>query len=297
MNLATKTTLSCLTLCLLASCGKAPEKRPTKNPVITEAVQPDGSNVDGVYVAKLWPVNLHLDQPEVGIASFQRENDTFTSKVHLKVGTPGAWHKQAIFSGSRCPTLSDDLNGDAYIDYDEAKAAMGQVLIPLDSNINSQEEGKNSYPIADDSGSYVYERSGSFDKLFADLRADDTNPNDNIAKLRETEGLGLEGKVVIIQGTTEVTFLPNSVSSPYGTTAQKALPVACGIIYKDFTYNPDSDGNSGNSSIGSEPVVTPTPAPTPAPTDDGGVITPPPSEDEAPTGFFGRIREWFRNRT
>lgn len=305
MNLAFKTSVSCLSVLLLTSCGKAPENNPGKNLRITESVRPDGSNVEGNYIAKLWPVNLNLEQAEVGVANFNRTADNFTASVNFKIGTPNAWHKQGIFVGTRCPNLSDDKNGDAYIDYEEAKAAFGQLLIPLDDDINTQDDGKNRYPMANESGAYSWERSGSFDRMFADLKADDMDPNDNIMKLREEEGLGLEGKVVIIQGTTDTIFLPNSVSSPYGTTPHRSLPVACGIIYKNFETPSDTTDDSGTVSEPSQPTPNPTPEPNPVPNpeypdhrEDGGVITPPAeNEDNNEDGsWYDRLRDWLRNR-
>lgn len=161
-----------------------------------------------------------------------REGDSFKASVKLKYGPKSTPHIQAIYTGRRCPGISDDLNKDAFIDMKEALVAIGQITIPLDSNLDSQTEGGSQYPMGDEKGKYFYEAQASFERMFADLKTEDKDPSDNIIKLEANDGLTFPGRVVLIQGVSESMKLPATVKAPDGQDLHKSLPVACGIIWK-----------------------------------------------------------------
>lgn len=232
MNSFLKSTVSIMSLCLLASCGSSDSDSKDTSAGFSqnETIQADGSNINGIYAATLLPMNYNLHFKSVGAVSLQRDGDNFSAKVRLKYGPKSTPHIQAVYTGRRCPSVQDDLNKDAYIDMREAMIAIGQISIPLDSELDSQAGG--SYPSGDAAGKYLYGASASFERMFADLKVPDTDPNDNMIKLPESEGLTFPGRVVLIQGVADSMKLPATVSAFEGEDVNRTLPMACGILWK-----------------------------------------------------------------
>ena len=177
--------------------GHAEGTNPNENEEVqNETISSDGSNINGVYATTLLAMNKNIHIWKVGTAAIQRVGDSFTALVKIKYGQRNTTFKQSIYSGTRCPTMKDDLNEDAYIDINEALVAIGQIVIPLDGNLDSQMEGAAIYPSGDaDYGAFLYKSSSSFARMFADLKTPDMNPSDNIIKLKADEGLSLQGRV------------------------------------------------------------------------------------------------------
>lgn len=212
-----------------------------------ESIAVDGSNIDGFYKAEFMTLNSHIAGTVPGSVSFTRKEDRLYIYLRLFAGAPKAWHMQAVYTGNRCPTLADDLNGDGFIDILEAQKVVGNVLIPLDSDPSTQMSGRNFYPLGDASGSYHYERIINFQRFFNDLQAADPNPEDNIVKLGPDKGMSLIGKVVMIQGVAQPTpegtvmpegqfpnpQVPEATVATYGRHKNwQTLPIACGIFQK-----------------------------------------------------------------
>ena len=228
---------------LITSCGKS---KPDKAVPLfvgadtgatgvnqNETVMADGSNINGIYATDLYPMNHNLQLEKVGKAALKREGDRFTTLVKIDYGQKGTTFKQAIYTGRRCPNINDDLNKDAYIDIEEARSAMGVITIPLDGNIDSQQLGINDYPKGDpQTGKYFYEATTSFDRMFADLKIPDENPNDNIIKLEPQDGLTFPGRIILLQGLNESVFLPTTAASTPTESAHKTIPIACGVLWK-----------------------------------------------------------------
>ncbi len=230
-----------LALLVTASCGKAPATPKFFESEEEEKIlPPDGSNIDGLYMAKFTTLNPHINGTLLGSATIQRKQDDFFAYVRLFSGGPHVWHQQHVYTGKRCPTLQDDLNGDGFIDSEEGQKVWGDIIIPLDANINSQLKGNNIYPVADESGTYFYERVGSFEKMFNDLKQTDNSLLDDIVKIQPDEGLAIEGKVAVIYGADASAELPSSVSIMKRLTPQKSLPIACGV-FKRVTRIPGED--------------------------------------------------------
>lgn len=227
-----KTALPFLSLCLLASCNESISDSKKSGMTQNEEVMADGSNINGIYAADLWPVNYNLHFKKVGAAAVSREGDNFSASVTMKYGPVDTRHRQAIYNGRRCPTLKDDLNNDAYIDILEAKLAIGQITIPLDGDLDSQMGGRDQLALGDVSGKYFYQRSASFERMFADLKTPDEIPGDNVIKLGVDDGLTFPGRVLVIHGLTEKVPLPESVATTDGETAHESIPVACAVLWK-----------------------------------------------------------------
>lgn len=242
-----KTALPFLSLCLLASCNESlPDSKKNGGMTQNEEIMPDGSNINGIYAADLWPVNYNLHFKKVGAAGVTREGDNFSASVMMKYGPADTRHRQAIYTGRRCPNLTDDLNKDAYIDILEAKLAIGSITIPLDGDLDSQMGGREVRALGDTGGKFFYQRSASFERMFADLKTPDEMPGDNVIKLGADDGLTFPGRVLIVHGLTEKVPLPESVATTDGETAHESIPVACAVLWKvpemPAELKPESNG-------------------------------------------------------
>src|SRR5690606_13384607 len=132
-----------------------------------ELLPPDGSNIDGIYMAKFETLNPQVNGTVPGSFTVYRKDDRLMFYGRVFAGYPKAWHQQYIHIGSRCPNQNDDTNGDGFIDIVEARQVMGKIVVPLDSDPGSQASGSRFFPLGDLSGSYWYERVTSFKRFFS----------------------------------------------------------------------------------------------------------------------------------
>jgi hypothetical protein len=224
--------LPLLSLTLMVACGIS-DSTP-KGPELSqnEVVQEDGSNIDGVYAAEVWPVNYNLHFKKLGMIGIKRQGDEFSASIRLKYAPKDTVLKASLYTGRRCPNIKDDLNKDAYIDIREANIVIGKVTIPIDGDLNSQMGGFSQSYRSDIDGRFFYENSASFDRLFSDLKSPGENLQHNMIKLKEDEGLTLPGRIVIIQGLTPKVSLPETVDTVNGESAYESIPIACGVLWK-----------------------------------------------------------------
>lgn len=262
-------------LILAAACGKA--GKPTGLPY-REELRADGSNINGTYTADLYPVNINLHAPKAGKATFTRMGDELTARVKLDVGAKGAYYRQAVYWGNRCPGIEADANKDGYLDMTEIESTLGDVIIPLDGDLDSQSGGTGVYPSGMNArGSYFYKRTASFSRFFEDLKDIDPNTNDRVRKLEDQTGFTFIGKVILVQGATSDFNIPTTVSSYYGLSRERSLPVACGVFWKSgepmgdeaetavVTSGEPEDGRTPAPEVNPTPMPNPVPTPTPTP--------------------------------
>jgi hypothetical protein len=272
-------TVLLLLLSFLASCGKSNSNAglPIQK---TKIIPLNESNTQSQYTAKFGTLNEGTNGILPGSATIERNGDKIVAYVRLFGGAPNAWHQQNIYQGSRCPTMDDDLNADGYIDIDEGNKVWGDVLIPLDTNLNSRAAGTNIYPTANASGTYHYEKAASFNSLLNDLQ------------LPADQGLDFEGRVVVVQGTASSISYPDTVATTDDHVQHQTLPIACGIL-------------SVNTPIPEEPREIPAPAPeprpvptTPAPAETPSTPTPATeSRDDSDSDgdhWYDRLNDWWR---
>lgn len=317
MKIVSRWPLTMSLLILAAACGKA--GKPTGLPY-REELQADGSNINGTYSAVLFPVNINLHAPKSGMATFTRNGDELIAKVKLDVGAQGANYRQAVYWGSRCPGIESDANKDGYLDMTEIEATLGDVIIPLDGDLDSQSGGTGNYPSGMNArGSYFYKRTASFARFFADLKEEDPNSRDRVRKLEDQSGFTFLGKVVLVQGATSEFRIPETVSSYYGLSRESSLPVACGVFFKSddqisdesettivtngepedgpATPIPTPDTNPVPVPTPTEPDVNPLPRPTPAPTPAPQPTQPRPEpeeeDDEDDGDVIDEVRDWW----
>lgn len=215
---------------------------------------------EGTYWVRLGPVNTKVSKDIQGEMKIQVYGDEFRVKSSLKNAGPEI-HKQYLHSGDICPEINSDTNHDGYIDGEEAKKTIGEIIIPFDGDLSAVSLGKENFP----SGNFKYERSTSFSLMLSDIEF-------NRGKF------GLERRVVTIWG-----------QSPIGE-----IPLACGILTRvsdeaDMSGNPANTWNAnppggsysgGKPSNGGKPTISkptkPSPRPTPA---NNPPIRPPVSND------------------
>lgn len=139
-------------------------------------------------------------------------------------------HAQYLHQGSRCPTMKDDLNGDGYLDFEETYKVAGNILLPFDSNLNTQMRGFNDFPVIRRNNLYYYSESCNSSWLMDDLRSEDPFLDDVMVKLQPNEDLSIETRIVIIYGINSDTILPSSVKSLKGYGVHAMMPIACGKL-------------------------------------------------------------------
>lgn len=233
-RMATNMLIALIIIPLLGSCGKPESTAKGKQQPQDNPDDPTGA-IDGLLMAKFETLNPHINGTIPGSLTLSMKDDKLITFLRVFAGQPKAWHPQGIYMGSRCPNLGDDKNGDGIIDIVEAMNVVGKMIVPLDTNMNSQMSGKNFFPIGDLSGYYHYERVASYSRLVEDLRGVDSDTEDHITKLTADEPFSFENRTVIVQGVLEETILPETVSGLGKRRPFQTLPITCGVIKKVAT--------------------------------------------------------------
>jgi hypothetical protein len=217
-------------LVTLLACGNSDEDE-LSEVQRQEEQEREEQQEEGRYRAVLRSVNPDVREAE-GHARIEIYGDTLKAEVIMKKVPANVLHPQHIYLGSSCPDQRDDTNKDGYIDVIEGSRLYGKIIIPLDRDLDSQEEGEGWFPIGSRYGKYKYLEKTSRAEAIADLYAFDTNPNDMIAKLDADESLNLAGRVIVIHGVQGYIGMPASVQTAWGFPNYKTLPIACGRILR-----------------------------------------------------------------
>ncbi|HXH75745.1 MAG TPA: hypothetical protein VNJ08_12300 [Bacteriovoracaceae bacterium] len=264
--------ISLVLLSVLVGCGKAKEMPKFNQELMATDFPADGSNIGGRYKVEFVTLNDKFIELHPTSGLIDRKGDKFQVQIKLTGGAPSVWHKQDLHNGWRCPTLEqDDKNHDNIIDVEEGSNAWGKPIIPLDSNLKGQDLGKNLYPVADETGAYLYKRNANFTELFKDLKKTPDSKSSFI-KLAKNEGLSLAGNIIVIYGADFNVNLPETVAMIEGRDRHQSLPVACGLIIQSSpepgTIDTNISGNMGNpepARTWTPPAPTPEPVPEPVP--------------------------------
>ncbi len=280
-----------LLLFLCSSCGKAKDQKFKEE----EVLRIDGSNIQGVYEAPLIPINLNTTLGVIGATGVHRSYDSFKAFVKLYIGDQGVIHKQTLHLGSRCPTIQDDVNGDGYIDLREAHFIVGNILIPLDGDLETQWGGNGSYPQGNGiAGGYFYERTASFSRMFEDLRDIDQNTLDDLEKIPYDQGVSLHQKVILILGVSNSMRLPDSIDD-LGMNRENSLPIACGVLHRTDKFPAELyDHSDPVTNSGRLPRVHINPRTREHQEPDEFPVPIPPNEPRR-RGVRQRLRRWWRN--
>lgn len=181
-----------------------------------------------VYKVTLTPLNSSAAGSDAaGEATFTISGDQLTIRIAVKDVPPDIEHWQH-FHGfatgdktSKCPTASDDVNGDGIIDLIETEPKAGTTMVPFNADPVRMDVPADTYPVAAADGTYTYEKTVSLKAMEAAF-----------AKQFPGQQLDLDRRVVFIHGVPASTKLPASVASLGDIPAQVTIPIACGEITK-----------------------------------------------------------------
>lgn len=185
----------------------------------------------GTYKATLAPIPLNstVAGNPTGTLDVVIEGDEFNATMKM-TGVPGSMrHAQHIMIGTSCPTASNDVNSDNFIDVLEGVPNYGLILIPLDGNLEDQDDGASGFPFANAAGSYTWTKTASLSRMITDLQDADLDLEDGLGKLDGSD-LNLEGKVVLVHGAKQTSNLPSTVATLDDFKNYESLPIACGKI-------------------------------------------------------------------
>ena len=209
---------------ILVACS---EGKSTRSNSVKSQSELEGSS-QSLYRAILKPINENVAGKTAGVVLVRIDGDEFVVEETVSESPANVRHYQYITEGSDCPT--EDVNGDSYIDVKESESTLRKMLIPLDSNLDSQIDGSDFGPIANPAGAFVYRKTASLARMMADLQLDDPNSMDDLVKLENEDALNLSQRAVVIHGIGY--GLPDSVASRDGMSASESLPIACGQLVR-----------------------------------------------------------------
>lgn len=238
MNILSLVTL--MSLILLSACGGSKSGGASgaskPNSETTPVVVDDGididASIDGQYLAVFEGTNATVTGRITGAFTFSRDKELDEVVGDVRITNAGAslLHAQHVRLGTRCPTPSDDTNGDGLIDAIEGEAVYGKIFFPLDGDLSSQASHDGEFPVGDSYGNYIWARATSFTAFIRDLRSPDEGYG--YFKLQPREAFSIEGRVVVIQGVDEAMGLPATVRATGRFKPHQTLPIACGVIQK-----------------------------------------------------------------
>src|SRR5690606_32533264 len=120
-------------LILFTACGKAAND---KSPRMMVSTDPQTGEVDqttmeqqpdeGIYKAVLKPLNSALSGETTGTIEVRIEGDDFFVESRVAGSPIAVKHLQNIFSASKCPDETSDINQDGIIDIQEAISHTGK---------------------------------------------------------------------------------------------------------------------------------------------------------------------------
>jgi hypothetical protein len=214
--------LSCVGVLALTGCGETQDRTGRQQQQV----------LAGTYVARLTPLNTSVAGRATGLMTITITEKEFIVEQNVTGAPAGTRHLQSIHTGGSCPDATADRNGDGVIDAQEGMQAYGRILVPLDSDLNSQIDGADFGPLSSRNGSFTYSRRASLENMIADLRDEDHDPEDAVVKLERNESLNLAGRTVVIYGIPAGRALPPTAASLGALTPHESLPIACGVIMR-----------------------------------------------------------------
>lgn len=168
-------------------------------------------DIEGTYKAIIRPYNFTVaGWIPSGMTDIKVTGDQIEIKSWMD-DSSNVTHMQNIHLGTACPGAEHDANGDGFVDMNESMRVSGGVLLPLDSDLSSQ-DASNAFP----KGNFTYYQKASVSEITANIK----------------RGLNLEGKVIIVMGAAANRNLPGSVSTVNGQTKELSVPIACGVIQR-----------------------------------------------------------------
>jgi hypothetical protein len=218
-------------------------------PSSTPSSQPGQANQRVVYQAQLVPGNPGFAAANANV-TIVVDGDQAGIFIQGSGFSPNNVQMQHIHSGSGCPTIANDLNGDGIVDAVEGTAAAGPPIFPLTLDIAQTAQSGSppnvetggSYPMSSADGSFYYIASVPVAALESAISSQPipmpsgtASPTSSPTSSPSSSAAGvgssiLEGLVIEVHGVGSDIQLPNTVEALPGSTASASLPVACGVI-------------------------------------------------------------------
>ena len=178
-----------------------------------------------IYEAQIQSLNSNVTNLQTsGKARFVIDGNKMHITIDIKNAPPAIEHWQH-FHGftdegiATCASESEDVNGDGIIDVVETETVSGTTMVPFNKLPAEMDIPTDTYPVADDNGSYHYEIDVSLDDL-----------ESAFANAFGGSELNLDSRVIYIHGVPSDTNLPETVASLGDIPAHVTLPIACGKI-------------------------------------------------------------------
>lgn len=183
----------------------------------------------GEYIADLRPINSHLLKLS-GKVRINANDNQFWVRINIEGFSAQIMHAQYLHTGTSCPNRGSDLNQDGVVDVREGHRFFDDMLIPIDSNLNSRVKGITDFPVMPARGHYFYSTAASIIKMTDDLKS----PlfTELMYNLRPDEDFNLSGRAVVIYGVKPSTHLPTSVEGFDDFPLHETIPVACGVLLR-----------------------------------------------------------------
>ena len=156
-------------------------------------------------------VNNSIENNVKAVSKVEVDGDDVTFEIECMDAPENVIHKQYIHTGVTCPSIADDRNGDGIVDWEETQQVAGPVLLSMDRQIESSNDG--GFPIG---RRYNYVERASLTAI-RDI-------------LPQGEVFSLEGRVVIIYGVSPSTNLPDTVATNGDEPANVNIPISCAVI-------------------------------------------------------------------
>ncbi len=173
-----------------------------------------------VFAGQLQPINQRVTNAQIaGSATFTVREERVTMAIdaqNVPTGVTHPIHVHGFKDGkdARCPTMQDDANGDGIIDATEAKAAVGEPMIPL-SDDPTKMDGEPSFA-ENDEQALTYNKVVQKSELASALQSQ-----------RQVSDMMLDKRVVMIHGVARDAQLPETVQAEGGKPAHEMIPIAC----------------------------------------------------------------------
>lgn len=185
------------------------------------------ASTEEIYEVKLQPINAAVTgSSTTGQARFVINGETMTVTIDVNGAPAGIEHWQHFHgfeNGDDAKVVDDtaDKNGDGVIDVTETGPFSGTTMVPFNELPAKMDVGSDTYPKADENGSYHYQATiplADLQKAFSDA-------------FGGTE-LQLDKRVLYIHGVPSDTKLASTVASIADIPASITLPIASGKIEK-----------------------------------------------------------------
>jgi hypothetical protein len=189
-----------------------------------------GDDDIAIYRASLFQIN---PQQEFSVASGNaeivlHEEDNRVEITLLGLGLDGVSHPAFIWSDRGCPSRAADANDDGVVDIAEGRIAYGNILLPLDGDITTQQMEPVGFPFGT---APIYGSSAVMIDVLNAIGGPDTNVNDFFVPLDLGEDLGLDRRTIVVHGVAPQTLVARPLAAGMqGLNLPSTLPILCGTL-------------------------------------------------------------------